>query len=215
VAASAPIRTLIFGGTFDPPHRAHVELPQAAARELGCEKVVYVPAAINPLKSGPDHPRPTPAQDRLAMLRLALRDVPHVEISELELNRKGPSYTIDTLRALRSNPSTSVPPDLFLLIGADQALDFHRWRDWQEIIKLARPAVMLRPPWTLDGFTSALCQRYSPDESQQWLDRTLRTLPVLDITATDIRRSLRDGQPVTGMLASGVESYIRTHHLYQ
>ena len=200
---------LIFGGTFDPPHRAHVELPQAAARELGCERIIYIPAAINPLKASPDQPSPTPAHHRLAMLRLALDGVPNAEISTIELDRAGPSYTIDTLRGLHATASSA-----FLLIGADQALDFHRWKDWREILNLATPAMMLRPPWTRSTFQAALRERYDAEEASQWQTRVLSTLPIVDVSATEIRKRMAAGSTLNGLVDPRVEAYIRKNRLY-
>jgi nicotinate-nucleotide adenylyltransferase len=204
-------RVLIFGGTFDPPHRAHIELPQAAARELGCDRILFIPASINPLKCAPGQSPPTPAQDRVAMLRLALRDVPRVDISEIELRREGPSYTIDTLRALAVQARPEVR---HLLIGADQALDFHRWNDWREVLRIAAPAVMLRPPWTHASFAAALRERYDEAESQAWEARTLHTLPLMDISATEIRARVAAGEPLADLVPPDVEAYVREHGLY-
>ncbi|MCH2136018.1 MAG: nicotinate-nicotinamide nucleotide adenylyltransferase [Phycisphaerales bacterium] len=128
---------LVFGGTFDPPTRAHVLLPQAARIAVGAQTVRYVPAAISPHKL--DAP-PTPASDRLHMLRLALEGVDHTCIDERELRRSGPSYTIDTLLELQAED----PRPRRLLIGSDQAMAFDRWHRWADIIELAPPLVMLR-----------------------------------------------------------------------
>src|SRR5262245_29374614 len=184
-AANVPRRILVFGGTFDPPHIAHANLPELAARQLECDEIIYVPAAINPLKQ--DHP-PTAKEHRLAMLLLAIANIPNAKISAIELDRKGPSYTIDTLRALRQQfassgdsprtkpsrskrpmPSSSSdpPPEFRLLLGCDQALSFHEWKDWQEILKLATPAVMVRPPWTPKSFERELRAAYSAVEAEQ------------------------------------------------
>src|SRR5687767_7658800 len=107
-------RVLVFGGTFDPPHLAHSRLPALAAQQLGCDEILYVPAAINPLKQDA---LPTSKEHRLAMLLLAIADVPGAKISTTELERNGPSYTIDTLKELRRkhNDATSFS----LLIGCD------------------------------------------------------------------------------------------------
>ena len=211
---AAADRVLIFGGTFDPPHRAHIELPQFAARELGCARIIYIPAALNPLKAGANTVPPTPAEHRLAMLRLALRDVQNAEISTIELDRPPPSFAIDTLRALVAG-ARDRSLMVFLLIGADQALDFHRWREWQEVVKLARPAVMLRPPWTRDLLAAALQGRYDAMEARQWLNWTLATLPLLDVNATDIRARLVAGRSVAGLIDPRVEAFIRDHELYR
>lgn len=205
-------RVLIFGGTFDPPHRAHIELPQHAARELGCDRIIYIPAAINPLKITAGGPPPTPAEHRLEMLRLALADVANVDISTIELERTGPSYTIDTLRELGADATTGA---MHLLIGADQALDFHRWKDWREILKLATPAVMLRAPWTDATFAKALRQRYDADETRQWEERSLKCLPMVDVSATEIRRRITDGESTDGLIDPRVAAYVRDHGLYR
>jgi nicotinate-nucleotide adenylyltransferase len=218
--AAPQSRTLIFGGTFDPPHCAHVALPQAAARELGCDRILYIPAAVSPFKAAPDFPPPTAAQHRLAMLRLALRDSPNAEISTFEIDRAAeqanraaaPSYTIDTLRGLRAEAAAR--GEWFLLIGADQALDFHRWKNWREILERATPAVMLRPPWQRQTFVSALRERYDPAEAQHWEGWTLRSLPQMDVSATVIRSRLAAGLPLDGLVHPDVEAYIRDKGLY-
>jgi len=202
-------RTLIFGGTFDPPHLAHTTLAALAAAQLECEEILFIPAAINPLKAG--NPSAT-NQHRLAMLRLAIAEIPKGRISAIELYRPGPSYTVDTLRELTKlggEASTS-----FLLIGADQALDFHRWKEWQEILRLATPAVMVRPPWTTESLFEALLKTYSKSESERWQQRTLR-LPLMDISATEIRRRIKAGEPASGLLHPTVEAYIHAHGLYR
>src|SRR5262245_2562362 len=157
-------RILIFGGTFDPPHLAHVTLPPLVARRLDCRRIVYVPAAVNPLKTQ----RPlTPAAHRLAMLRLAVAAVPDAEISTIELDRPPPSYTVDTLAAMRQRFG---PDAVFcLLIGSDQALAFHKWRQWQRILELAVPAVMVRAPMDQEQFHAQLMEVYAAAEAQRWL----------------------------------------------
>jgi len=116
---SGPI--LLFGGTFDPPTRAHTTLAPQAAALVGASRLLYVPAAISPHKL---EQTPTEAEHRLAMLKLALMDTDDVEIRTLELDRAGPSYTIDTVETMRSEFGPDTP--LRLLIGDDQAESFHR-----------------------------------------------------------------------------------------
>jgi nicotinate-nucleotide adenylyltransferase len=211
----APPATLIFGGTFDPPHLAHAVLPSAAAQLLRCGRILYVPAAINPLKQAtpPTHPH-----HRLAMLALALRHVRGAEICTIELDRERahpgePSYTIDTLRALRQG----LPRDasMRLLIGADQALEFHRWKDWQAIVALAPPAVMLREPWNAESFAERLSTTFPSDEATRWLGWTLlEGLPRMDISASEIRSRVVAGASLDGLLDPEVAHYIRVHRLY-
>lgn len=200
---------LVFGGTFDPPHRAHVELPRLVARQLGCRRIIYVPAAINPLKQG--GPSPTSAAHRLAMLRLALRDVPEAEISTVEIDRPPPSYTVDTLRELRRQ----VGPDakLLLLIGADAAASFHRWRDPAGIESLAEPVVMLRPPWTREALIEHIRREQGDAAAMKWATRIIET-PQLDVSATNLRAGAAHGTIAADEVDPRVLTYIREHGLY-
>ncbi len=202
-------RILIFGGTFDPPHLAHSRLPPLVAERLECERIIYVPAAVSPLKSGA--PAAPPAH-RLAMLRLALTDVPRAEISTIELDRPGPSYTVDTLESLHEELGPG--HELHLLVGSDQALLFHRWKHWRRVIELATPAVMLRPPLDEASYRARLQETYPSQEVDRWLLWRV-SVPRVDLCATTIRRNLAEGKDVTGMIDSRVLEYIRRHELYR
>lgn len=163
-------RVLLFGGVFDPVHRAHVALPAAARDRLwgGEGWLVYVPAAQSPLKAQAAR---APDADRAAMLRLALQGVARAAVWTDELDRggEGPSYSIDTVRRAREvlEPETEVR----LLIGADQAAQFHRWKEAREIMRLAPPTVMLRAPAESDeGLIAALrgTWKWRPEELHLW-----------------------------------------------
>ncbi len=201
-------RVLIFGGTFDPPHRAHTRLPPIAAARLRCDRIIYIPAALNPLKDD----RPTPAAHRLEMLRRAIAAVPGAEIDTCELDREGPSYTVDTLEMLRERFGPGAT--LYLLMGSDQALEFTRWHRWRRILELATPAVMVRPPHTGATYRKELAARYGPDEARTWLRWTL-DLPRMDIHATRLREALASGDGVDELLDPGVLRYVREHRLYE
>lgn len=199
---------LIFGGTFDPPHCAHVQLPRSAMQAAKAARVIYVPAARSPLKDI----APTPAHHRLAMLRLALEGQPWASISTIELDRAQagePSYTIETLRELRKELGPQTP--LRLLLGADQVLDFHRWKESHDIVRLAEPLVMLRPPRTRQSLLAALA---SEGERQQWSARML-DLPQMDLSATEIRDRLVRGESIEGLVPPTVAAYIAAHSLYR
>ena len=199
---------LIVGGTFDPPHRAHRALPALVAQTLGATRTLYVPAARNPLKSAmPD----ADDEDRVAMLELVATLVPGAEVSTVEIDRGAPSYFVDTLVALRATLGDDV--DLRFLIGADQALDFDRWKDWQRILELATPVVILRPPWTFVKLGVALSERWGEAEGDRWLNRVVET-PLVDVSATDVRERLRAGAAVDDLLDPPVAAYIREHGLY-
>lgn len=203
----SPHRMVVFGGTFDPPQRAHVALPREAARRLECTKLLYVPTSANPLKVA----QPTPAVHRLAMLRLALRDVPEAEISLMELERPAPAYTVDTLLALRTRfgPATRMR----LLMGSDAALSFPQWHRPQAILDLATPAVMLRPPDTRERFGAAMRRLHDPLQADFWM-RCLIDVPMLDVSATEVRRRIASGEPVGDLLSPEVERYIAANGLY-
>lgn len=200
-------RLLIFGGTFDPPQRAHVSLPREALRRLDCTRLLYVPTSGNPLKSQ----QPTASEHRLAMLRLALRDVPEAEISLLELARPAPAYTVDTLLALRTSfgPATRMR----LLMGSDAAISFPRWHRPQTILDLATPAVMLRPPDTRESFGAAMRRLHDPLHADFWM-RCLIDVPMLDVSASEVRRRLASSEPIGDLLLPQVERYIVQHGLY-
>lgn len=202
------MNVLVFGGTFDPPHAAHSALPPLAARRLECRRLIYVPAAINPLKTDLE---PAPTAHRLAMLRLAVAGVPGAEISTIELDRPGPSYMVDTLEALRGDLGESAAT--FLLMGSDQALDFHRWKQWPRILELATPAVMVRPPLDDDSYRQALGRAYAADEAARWLGWTV-DVPAMAVCATDVRRRLAAGERTEDLLLPAVREYIRAHRLY-
>lgn len=200
---------ILFGGSFDPPHVAHVALPQAVREKVGADLVAYIPAAKAPHKL--DRVQTDPAH-RLAMLRLALAKVPHTDIYTDELDRAAdgrPSYTVDTLRSLRQRLGTDVR--LRLLIGADQVRIFDQWRNPEEIIMLAEPLVMVRPPDTKDSLLASL-----PDDEArgQWVSR-LVDVPRIDISSTEVRRRVANNEPITGMVDPAVEQYIYAHNLYK
>lgn len=203
-----PRRWIVFGGTFDPPHRAHVEWPRRAAEAIGAERVLYVPARINPLKQ--QTPPASPA-DRLAMLRLAIAGDARSEIRTIELDRDGPSYTIDTLRAFAEEARVAEPPaELVLLVGADAALGFPKWRDPQAIASLAKVAVMLRPPF------DELAFRRAYEEAWRAVDASPAIEPrwVLDLGADLASSTAARREGTDEHLPDAVAAYVREHRLY-
>jgi nicotinate-nucleotide adenylyltransferase len=205
---------LLVGGQFDPPHRAHTELP-ARARDLLGGWLVFVPASKSPLKSE----AAAPDADRLAMLRLAIADLDRALVwtDELDRSRPGePSYWIDTLRRAREILPSGA--DLRFFIGADQAVQFHRWRAPREILEAADPVVVLRPPWTernqlLAAITAT--GAWTAEELDRW-SRSILEGPCLPANSTAIREALREHPDSSGSLDLDpkVADYIRRHHLY-
>ncbi|MDG2053306.1 MAG: nicotinate (nicotinamide) nucleotide adenylyltransferase [Phycisphaerales bacterium] len=199
---------IVFGGTFDPPHRAHTQLPPLIAESVEAETILYVIAALSPFKS---ETPPTPAHHRLAMLRLATADIPKAEICEIELSREGPSFTINTLEALRHHYAGDV--DLRLLIGADQAMAFNHWRDWRQILEIAPPLIMLRPPHSRDALLDAISKFSTPEELSTWRSWII-PLDLIDLSATELRDEHERATLPPDSLTPEVRQYIDAHGLY-
>jgi nicotinate-nucleotide adenylyltransferase len=200
---------ILFGGSFDPPHVAHVSLPMAAREAVGADLVVYVPAAKAPHKL--DKVQTDPIH-RLAMLRLALQDIQHAALLTDELDRAAdgrPSYTVDTLETIRNRLGADTL--LRLLIGADQVRIFDKWREPKRVVELAEPLVMVRPPDTRDSLLASLRDEQARVE---WAPR-LVDVPEVDISSTDIRERVAQGKTVAGQVSPAVETYIREHGLYK
>jgi len=218
VACSTAHPALIMGGTFDPPHRCHLGMLIEACRTVSASSAIIVPAAANPLKDA----KAAPPAVRWEMLQAALHDpdMPRtsaaIMVSGCELERGGASYTIDTLRTLLPLIPGSTehgPRSVRLLIGSDALMQLDRWRDWRAILDLARPAVVIRPPHTVDEVRSWLTefsQRYGLGETTDWL---LPVAPV-DLSSTALRAALGRGERPNGILPAVVE-IVERHRLYR
>lgn len=194
-------RLLVVGGTFDPPHRAHVRLALAAAAAARCDHVLFVPARQSPLKDEPL----SPAAHRLAMLRLALEGEPRASVSTFEIDQCRTSYTIDTLQALRAALPEYV--ELFLFMGSDQLRSLDRWRQAERVVELARPVVVLRPPDTRESLRAAGVEK----RRLQWIHE----VPVDEVSSTQVRERIARGQDASGLVEPRILAYLRAHHLYE
>lgn len=200
---------LLFGGTFDPPHIAHVRLPEIVRQALNADVIVYLPTPLSPFKLDE---QPSSEEDRIEMLRLALEDQPRAIVSTLEIDIAGagsPAYTVDTLRALRGQVGPG--PCLYLLMGADQARSFHKWREHEAIMQLCEPVVMVRPPHDEQSLLDELAPHF---DTQDWAARIIR-VPAMEVSSTGIRRRVREGEPIAGLVPPPVERYIHERSLYR
>lgn len=190
----------LLGGSFDPVHIAHIELARQALRHLALDGVTLIPAA-RPWQRGALGASP---HQRLDMLKLAISGEPGLDISTVEIERGGPTYTIDTLRALPPEPR------YFWILGADQLENFCSWHEWENIAARVHLAVAARPGAELDP-PAALTDLL---ESQ---GRTLHIIPMppIDLSATAIRQRISAGQTVEDMLHPSVAQYIQRHGLYR
>jgi nicotinate-nucleotide adenylyltransferase len=184
----------LFGGSFDPIHHGHLVVARVAAERLGLEEVRFVPAREQPFKAGRHS---APAEHRAAMVRLAIAGAPGFALETLELEREGASYTVETLRALHAREPGLEP---VLLIGADAAADFPKWREADAVAQLARIVVFGRAgaePVTIPG-------------AWQTID-----VPAIEMSATAIRRRVRQGLPIRYWVPDAVADYVAAHGLYQ
>jgi nicotinate-nucleotide adenylyltransferase len=194
----------VLGGTFDPPHIGHLILAEEARLALGLGQVLFVPAGAPWRKAGQEL---SPREDRLAMVRLAVGANPHFAVSNLEIEREGPSYTAETLAALREQ--LAADSEIFLILGQDSLADLPNWWQPQRIISLARLAVAARTAW--EPAQADALERELPGISQRlvWLD-----MPRIDISSTAVRERVRRGLSIRYWVTPAVEEYIREHGLY-
>ncbi len=190
-------RVGLFGGSFDPVHSAHVALARAALAELALDEVRWIPAG-QPWQKAREM---TPAAHREAMVALAIAHEPRFVLDRTELQRSGPSYTLDTVRALAANEPTT---EWVLIIGQDQYTGLHTWRDWQTLLGLVVLAVANRPG----------PPREPHAEVQRFAHRMV-PLPMLDISSTEIRQRVAAGTSISHLVPPEVARYIESHGLYR
>ena len=190
----------IFGGSFDPVHLGHLILAEQCREQLQLDRVWLVPAARPPHKAG----RPlTPIKDRLDLLRLAVAGRPEFEVRDLESGREGASYTVDTLRHVRERQPDA---ELFFLMGADSLAELSTWRDPEGIANLATIAAVNR------GFGNVAIPPSLPPGVRDRVQ--IVEMPACGISASDIRRRLREGRSVRYLVPRPVELAIAERRLY-
>jgi nicotinate-nucleotide adenylyltransferase len=195
------VRIGVFGGTFDPVHNGHVLPVEAAAMKFQLRRVFYVPARVSPHKDA----SPTDARHRVAMVALALAGRPDWSIDLQELDREPPSYTVDTLRAIQARHPGE---ELWLLMGTDILAGFARWKEPEEILKIARIAAFHREPFVGPGLrlpeVAGLADRLSVFDAGS-----------VKISATDLRNDLAQGRSIGGRVPGPVAEYITKQGLYK
>jgi len=185
----------ILGGSFNPIHIGHLILANTVCEEFNLDKIIFVPCYIQPLKSNKDF---ASAEDRLAMIKFAIQNNPKFELSDIEIKRKGKSYTVDTLKYFKQKYD-----DLYFVIGADNIKDFHRWKEPDTILKLAKLIVTNRGgieqkiPQRLRGKKIFVCK-----------------IPDIEISSTLIRNNIRSNKSIKYLVPEKVEKYIIKNKLY-
>ena len=208
----------LLGGTFDPIHFGHLGMAQELAQALALDTVKFIPAAVPPLKSQPS----ASAADRCAMVQLAIANNPDFQLDDRELKRTGPSYTVETLRSLRSELSEQ--DSLVLFIGSDAFKQFNRWHQWQEIIRLCHIALVARPDSDVStGLNPELVTFLQDHYTENAMDLqsesagliTMQAITPLAISSSAIREQLKNRQSARYLTPDCVLDYIAQHGLYQ
>ncbi|MHC4742078.1 MAG: nicotinate (nicotinamide) nucleotide adenylyltransferase [Planctomycetota bacterium] len=198
----------LFGGTFDPVHLGHISVAEDAVEQIGAEKIVFVPAKRSPLKgflpmAGDEH--------RLAMINIAIAENDKFEVSDFELNKPAPSYTLQTVKKFKADYGGDC--SICWLVGADSVDDLQYWYAVEELIDACDLCTMYRAGCDPPDYTKydAIWGISRVEKLQRNIIRT----PLVDISSTEIRRRLAAGEDVSGMLHEAVADYIRSHNLYR
>ena len=192
----------VFGGTFDPIHVGHLIIAEEARACLGLQRVLFVPASVSPLKG---QGTLFSGEERCRMVQIAVEDNALFGVSRAELDRRGPSYTVDTLRTLQAQYGAQTR--FYFVMGMDSLLTFAAWHRPSEIIRLTRLAVFSRPGYQVDW--DALEEQIPGLYEATDLITTLS----LGISSTDIRERIRRRLPIRYQVPASVEATIREHHL--
>lgn len=197
----------VFGGTFNPVHMGHLVLAQDALERLELSQVLFIPSHISPHKSPA---AVLPVRHRAAMLELAIQDDVRFAVCDVELQRGGVSYSVDTLREIRAlYPGAAI----HFIIGSDSLLELHLWKDVYELLGMCTVVAMARP----GADPSAL----RPDRLKldpPWPERLLANVVgahAIDISSSDIRRRVAEGLSIRYLVPASVEMYIQEHRLYR
>ncbi|MBN2410882.1 nicotinate-nucleotide adenylyltransferase [candidate division KSB1 bacterium] len=189
----------LYGGTFDPIHIAHLIIAEIACETFHLNELIFMPCAVPPHKN---HLNMSDAHHRLKMIRLAIAGNPKFRYSDMEIKRGGTSYTVQTLEMLIQRNKID-PSDLYLIIGADNFQDFHKWKEPEHIMELCQLIVVGRPSFDLDNFNSGY-----RNKSYEM------PIPLMEISSSDIRDRVKNNKSIRYMVTDNVIDYIKKNNLY-
>ena len=189
------------GGTFDPVHHGHLLTAEEALWQFRLDEVLFVPTALPWLKHRDDV---SSAEDRYLMTVIATSSNPHFRVSRADIDRGGPTYTVDTLRTLQQQYASA---ELYFITGADAILEIFHWKDPEEVLALAHFIAATRPGYDLD--------RFRAEEPTRHPKVSVMTIPALAISSTDIRERVRQGRPILYLVPEGVKEHIEKVGLYR
>lgn len=198
-------KTGILGGTFNPVHCGHIHLARKALEEAKLDQILFIPSGVSYMKNLNEI---LPTQERLEMVRLAVRQYPAFAVSSIETDKKGNSYSHETIQALQNEqPET----EFFFLTGADTIFSMEEWKDPASIFQSVTILAACRPGISLEG----LQKQISYLQTKYRADIRLIAVDYVDISSSDIREAIRNGISIHGLVPQAVENYISEHHLYQ
>ncbi|MDN4472413.1 nicotinate-nucleotide adenylyltransferase [Demequina zhanjiangensis] len=187
------LRVGVLGGTFDPIHHGHLAAASEVRAALDLDRVLLVPTAAQPFKDAHGH---APVEHRLAMCRRAVAEDPYLEVSTVDIDRGGTTYTVDTLADLQSQQPEA---RLFFIAGADALARLSEWRDADRLLELATFVAVTRPGHVMTDSSGAFA---------------VVEAPALDVSSTDVRRRVGEGRPIRYLVPHAVADYIEEHDLY-
>ncbi|HEX2030044.1 MAG TPA: nicotinate-nucleotide adenylyltransferase [Actinomycetota bacterium] len=196
-----PRKLGVMGGTFDPIHYGHLVTAEEALWQFGLDQVLFVPTGQPWMKEDRDV---SPPEDRYLMTVIASSSNPNFAVSRVEIDRGGPTYTVDTLRTLQEGYGEKT--ELFFITGADAMLEIFHWKDADEALDLAHFIAATRP-----GYDIARFEAEAPDRHPRV---SVMSVPALAISSTDIRGRIREGRPIRYLVPEGVKTYIEKAGLY-
>lgn len=190
----------LFGGTFDPPHLAHLEVARAVRDQLEMDDVIWIPANQNPFKL---RLKMSPPKKRLKMVELTIREEPKMSLSDIEVSRGGQSYTVETLMELRE----ILPAQFWIVVGSDALDQVLEWKAYAKLFRFARFAAVLRPP---HDHSRALL--HVPDQFHEQIDFV--EMPPMTHSGTQVRDLVERGEPYDHLVTPAVQQYIQENKLY-
>lgn len=193
----------VFGGTFNPIHNGHIHIAKRFAEILHADRVLFIPTNVPPHKKAVDL---APAEDRLAMCRLAVENESLFQVCDMEIRRGGPSYTSVTLRQIQTNCPGS---QLFLITGEDMFVTLEQWYDAETIFRLA---TVCAAPRSGEGMAALL--RYAEKIGRKGAKTRIENIEYLPVSSTQVRETIKAGGSIASLVPVAVEHYIREHHLY-
>jgi nicotinate-nucleotide adenylyltransferase len=202
-AQAAAVRVGLLGGTFDPPHYGHLILAEVAREELNLGQVFFLPNGQPPHKAAPEV---TPAAHRYVMTELACASHPRFFVSRAEMERSGPSYTLDTVRTFQQELGPAA--QLFFLVGMDSVLEMPTWHEPERLLEEAQVIAAPRPGSEVASLEKAI--------GAEWAAKIgLLEMPLVGISATDLRQRVREGRSLRYLTPEPVIAYIAKHGLYR